>query len=78
MADGNESNVFLLKEAGAPIEVVYAAEGTPSIVQPSAIFIAAPHPNAARLFQELSFQSRGPGVVRQFGWTTLGARACER
>jgi iron(III) transport system substrate-binding protein len=47
MADGNESNVLLLKEAGGLIEVVYAVEGTPSIAQPSAIFIAAPHPNAA-------------------------------
>ncbi len=55
MADGNESNVLLLKEAGKPIEVVYAAEGTPSIVQPSAIFAAAPHPNAARLFQNYLF-----------------------
>jgi iron(III) transport system substrate-binding protein len=55
MADGNESNVLLLKEAGKPIEVVYAAEGTPSIVQPSAIFAAAPHPNAGRLFQNYLF-----------------------
>ena len=55
MADGNESNVFILKEAGKPIEVIYAAEGTPSIVQPSAIFAAAPHPNAARLFQNYLF-----------------------
>src|SRR5262245_21851179 len=31
MADGNESNVLLLKEAGAPIEVVYADEGTPRL-----------------------------------------------
>jgi iron(III) transport system substrate-binding protein len=59
MADGNESNVFLLKESAAPIEVVYAAEGTPSIVQPSAIFIAAPHPNAARLFQSYLFSPEG-------------------
>jgi iron(III) transport system substrate-binding protein len=55
MADGNESNVLLLKEAGQPIEVVYAAEGSPSIMQPSAIFAAAPHPNAARLFQNFLF-----------------------
>ena len=55
MADGNESNVFIMKEAGSPIEVIYAAEGTPSIVQPSAIFGAAPHPNAARLFQNYLF-----------------------
>jgi iron(III) transport system substrate-binding protein len=55
MADGNESNVLLLKEAGKPVEVVYATKGTPSIVQPSAIFGAAPHPNAARLFQNYLF-----------------------
>jgi len=55
MADGNESNVLLLKEAGQPIEVIYPTEGTPSIVQPSAIFKAAPHPNAARLFQSYLF-----------------------
>ena len=59
MADGNESHVFLLKESAAPIEAVYAAEGTPSIVQPSAIFIAAPHPNAARLFQSYLFSPEG-------------------
>ena len=55
MADGNESNVLLLKEAGKPIEVVYAIEGSPSIVQPSAVFSAAPHPHAARLFQNYLF-----------------------
>ena len=55
MADGNESNVLLLKEAGKPIELIYATEGTPSIVQPSAIFATAPHPNAARLFQNYLF-----------------------
>ena len=59
MADGNESNVLLLKEAGGSIEVVYAAEGTPSIIQPSAIFLAAPHPNAARLFQSYLFSVEG-------------------
>jgi iron(III) transport system substrate-binding protein len=55
MADGNESNVLLLKEAGKSIEVVYASEGSPTIIQPSAIFAAAPHPNAARLFQSWLF-----------------------
>ena len=29
MADGNEYNVVLLKEAGQPVEVVYPTEGTP-------------------------------------------------
>lgn len=55
MADGNEYNVLMLREAGKPIEVVYAREGSPLIVMPSAIFAAAPHPNAARLFQNYIF-----------------------
>src|SRR5215475_92715 len=67
MADGNESNVVLLKESGQPIEVVYAAEGTPSIVQPSAIFAAAPHPNAARLFQNWLFTVEGQRLFVDLG-----------
>jgi iron(III) transport system substrate-binding protein len=51
MADGNEYNVVLLKEAGQPVEPVYPIEGTPTITGPTAIFASAPHPNAARLFQ---------------------------
>jgi iron(III) transport system substrate-binding protein len=67
MADGNESNVLLLKEAGGPIEVVYATEGTPSIIQPSAIFAAAPHPNAARLFQNYLFSLEGQELFVNLG-----------
>jgi iron(III) transport system substrate-binding protein len=67
MADGNESNVLLLKEAGQPIEVVYPAEGTPSIVQPSAVFRAAPHPNAARLFQNYLFGVEGQELFVNIG-----------
>ena len=51
MADGNEYNAVLLKEAGQPVEPVYPAEGTPTISGPTGIFASAPHPNAARLFQ---------------------------
>jgi iron(III) transport system substrate-binding protein len=51
MADGNEYNVVLLKEAGQPVEPIYPAEGAPTISGPTAIFASAPHPNAARLFQ---------------------------
>jgi iron(III) transport system substrate-binding protein len=67
MADGNESNVLLLKEEGKPIEVIYAAEGTPSIVQPSAVFAAAPHPNAARLFQNYLFSVEGQELFVNLG-----------
>ncbi len=55
MADGNEYNVLISKESGKPIEPVYALEGSPMIAMPSAIFAAAPHPNAARLFQNFLF-----------------------
>jgi iron(III) transport system substrate-binding protein len=51
MADGNEYGVVLLKEAGQPVEPIYPAEGTPTISGPTGIFAAAPHPNAAKLFQ---------------------------
>src|SRR6201747_205639 len=51
MADGNEYNVVLLKEAGQPVEPVYPTEGSPTISGPTAIFVTPPHPNAARLFQ---------------------------
>jgi iron(III) transport system substrate-binding protein len=49
--DGVEANLVLLKEQGAPVEVVYATEGTPLVTAPSGIFQSAPSPNAARLFQ---------------------------
>jgi iron(III) transport system substrate-binding protein len=51
MADGNEYNVVLLKEAGQPVEPIYPTEGSPTVSGPTGIFATAPHPNAARLFQ---------------------------
>jgi ABC-type Fe3+ transport system substrate-binding protein len=55
MADGNEYNMFIEKEKGTPVEIVYAAEGSPLIVGPNALFKHAPNPNAARLFQSFCF-----------------------
>ena len=69
MADGNEYDMFQLKESGKPVEIVYPTEGTPLIVGPNAIFKNAPNPNAARLFQnymlsaecqQLSIDARRP------------------
>jgi iron(III) transport system substrate-binding protein len=50
MADGNDYNLLQLKEQGAPVEVVYALEGTPLISAPSGLLKQAPNPNAARVF----------------------------
>ncbi len=57
MADGNDYNLLLLKEAGKPVEVVYAIEGAPLIIVPSGVFRNAPNPNAARLFQSFFFSA---------------------
>jgi iron(III) transport system substrate-binding protein len=57
MADGNEYNLFTLKEAGNPVEIVYPAEGTPFIPSPSAVMAKAPNPNAARLLQSFLFSA---------------------
>jgi iron(III) transport system substrate-binding protein len=55
MADGNEYNIFQLREAGRPVEPVYASEGSPLIIGPNGIFKTSPNPNAARLFQSFCF-----------------------
>ena len=51
MADGIEYGVFQLKETGKPVDVIYAAEGSPLIVGPNGVLKSAPNPNAARLLQ---------------------------
>ena len=55
MADGNEYNVFLLKESGVPIEPVYATDGTSLVVGNAGLLKNAPHPSAARLFYHFMF-----------------------
>lgn len=55
MVDGNEYNVFLEQERGAPIAIVYPIEGTPLVIGPSGIMKNAPNPNAARLYHAWSF-----------------------
>src|SRR5262249_59141917 len=63
MADGNDYNLLLLKEQGKPVEVVYAAEGSPLIIVPSGIFKNAHNPNAARLFQSFFFSVEGQQLL---------------
>ncbi|MGH6768509.1 MAG: extracellular solute-binding protein [Xanthobacteraceae bacterium] len=50
MVDGAGYLVIRYKEQGQPVDVIYPEEGTPLCTGPSAIFKAAPNPNAARLF----------------------------
>jgi iron(III) transport system substrate-binding protein len=67
MADGNEYNMFTLKERGSPVEIVYPAEGTPFIASPSAVLAQAPHPNAARLFQSFLFSAEAQQLLIDAG-----------
>jgi iron(III) transport system substrate-binding protein len=67
MADGNEYNIFQIKEGGGPVEPVYATEGVPLVVGPNAIFKAAPNPNAARLFQCYCFMPECQQLVIDAG-----------
>jgi iron(III) transport system substrate-binding protein len=67
MADGGEYNLFHLKESGAPVELVYPAEGIPTVVGPNAVFKNAPNPNAARLFQCYCFTPECQQLIVDFG-----------
>jgi iron(III) transport system substrate-binding protein len=67
MADGNEYNVFQMKESGQPLDVVYPTEGTPLITGPNAIFKTAPNPNAARLYQHYLFAPETQQMLSDLG-----------
>jgi iron(III) transport system substrate-binding protein len=67
MADGNEYNILQFREAGRPVEPVYAAEGSPMIIGPNGIFKGAPNPNAARLFQSFCFSREAQQLIVDFG-----------
>jgi iron(III) transport system substrate-binding protein len=67
MADGNEYNIFQLREGGRPVEPVYASEGSPLIVGPNGIFKDPPNPNAARLFQSFCFSREAQQLIIDIG-----------
>jgi len=70
MVDGAGYLIIRLKEDGQPVEIVYPEEGTPIATGPSAVFKAAPNPNAARLFQNWMHSREGQqmlvDVARQY------------
>src|ERR1700761_1932720 len=79
MADGNDYNLFVLKEAGKPVEVVYAAEGSPLIIVPTAVFRSAPNPNAARLFQSFFLSAEGQQMlVDNYGLRSFHSQVKEK
>jgi iron(III) transport system substrate-binding protein len=67
MADGNEYSILQLKEAGRPVEPVYATEGSPMIIGPNGIFKNSPNPNAAKLFQSYCFSRETQQLIIDIG-----------
>jgi iron(III) transport system substrate-binding protein len=63
MADGAGYLVIRYREAGQPVDIVYPSEGTPLAGGPSAVFKAAPNPNAARLFQSWMHSREGQQMI---------------
>jgi iron(III) transport system substrate-binding protein len=56
-----------MKEAGRPVEPVYATEGSPMIIGPNGVFKDAPNPNAARLFQSFSLSREAQQLIIDVG-----------
>jgi iron(III) transport system substrate-binding protein len=67
MVDGNEYNMFMEIDAKSPVKIIYPAEGTPFVNSPSAIFAEAPHPNAARVFQNFLFTAPAQQLLVNVG-----------
>lgn len=67
MADGNEYNLFIIKEAGGPIEVVYAEEGTPIAIGHGGLLAKAPNPNAAKLFYHFMYEAKTQQLLSDVG-----------
>ena len=66
MVDGAGYLVIQAKEKGQPVDVIYPTEGTPLATSPSAVFKAAPNPNAARLFQNWLHGREGQQILVDF------------
>jgi iron(III) transport system substrate-binding protein len=67
MVDGNEYNMFMEIDAKSPVKIIYPAEGTPFVNSPSAIFAEAPHPNAARVFENYLFTAPAQQLLVNVG-----------
>jgi len=70
--DGSDYLFWMAKERGSPVEVVLAAEGTPQISNPMAVFKAAPNPNAARLLQSYMLSIECQQLIIDFGGMQIG------
>ena len=68
MVDGNDYVLMQLKAEGNPVEIIYATDGSPLIISPSAVMKNAPNPNAARLFQNFLYTVEGQQYLVDVGF----------
>ena len=69
MVEGNEYNMFIEIDAKSPVRIIYPKEGTPFVTSPTAIFAEAPHPNAARVFQNFLYTAKTQQLAVDEGGT---------
>jgi iron(III) transport system substrate-binding protein len=67
MVDGNEYNLFQLKEKGDPVEPIYPEEGTTIAIGHSAILKDSTRPNAARLLYHFLFTAEAQQAMSDSG-----------
>jgi iron(III) transport system substrate-binding protein len=77
-ADGNDYSLALYKDAGRPVEVVYATEGTPQIIVETGIFRSSPNPSAARLFQHFLYSVEGQQIFIDFAHRSFHAQVKDK
>ena len=61
--DGSDYLFWMARERGAPVEVVFATEGTPQISNPMGIFKSSQNPNAARLLVSWIMSGEGQSFI---------------
>jgi iron(III) transport system substrate-binding protein len=67
MADGVEYLLLHEKKDGQPVMPIYAAEGSPIILGGLGIMKDAPHPNAARLYENFLYSTDAQQMIVDVG-----------
>ena len=75
MADGNEYNMFVEKEKGNPVEIVYPTEGAPLIIGPNARDEERAESQCGAVVPELLLLAGGAAAHHRYGWSALGPSA---
>ena len=75
MADGNEYNILQLREAGRPVEPVYATEGSPMIIGPNGHLQGLAQSECGKAVPVLLLQPRGPAAHYRYRRLALGTSA---